>query len=206
MTICSVEGCDKPNYQHSYCKLHYWRWYRNGHTDLIPRFKRSSCSVEGCTGKGPFRHGLCNIHAQRKRNRGEIGPVERLRREFGMGGFENGYHVTMKNGIKERGHVAVAEAALGKKLPPKAVVHHVDKNRSNNKPTNLVVCPDSSYHKLIHQRDDAYNACGNANWFKCWLCKTYDDPANMSKHTNRNQFVHLKCAAKYAFDRRMARA
>jgi hypothetical protein len=146
------------------------------------------------------------MHSQRVDNHGNAGSAERLRREFGTGGFENGYHVTMKNGIKERGHVAIAEAAIGKKLPPKAIVHHVDKNRSNNKPTNLVVCPDQAYHKLVHQRDDAFHACGNANWFKCWFCKTYDDPSNMRQHKNRNQYHHLRCDADYAAKKRELRA
>jgi CRISPR/Cas system-associated exonuclease Cas4 (RecB family) len=47
-------------------------------------------------------------------------------------------------------HVAVAEAALGKKLPKGAVVHHVDLNPLNNDASNLVVCPSQSYHLLLH--------------------------------------------------------
>jgi hypothetical protein len=204
MTICSVEGCDKPNYQHSYCKLHYWRWYRNGHTDLIPRFKRSSCSVEGCIGKGPFRHGLCSMHSQRVDRFGEIGQVERLRREPGTGTISNGYIIIYKSGVDKGEHVRIAERALGHELPPAAVVHHIDENPSNNDPSNLVVCPDQGYHMLIHQRMNALKACGNVNWRKCWICKTYDDLENLRKRGTSH--IHLKCEAKYCLEKRRARS
>ena len=52
-------------------------------------------------------------------------------------------------------HVVVAERALGKHLPAGAVVHHVDVNRRNNAPTNLVICQDAAYHKLLHARLNA---------------------------------------------------
>lgn len=50
------------------------------------------------------------------------------------------------------GHILVAEAALGKPLPPRAVVHHVNERRQDNWPTNLVICQDRAYHLLLHNR------------------------------------------------------
>lgn len=52
-------------------------------------------------------------------------------------------------------HILIAEKALGKPLPAKALVHHVDRDGTNNNtksPWNLVVCPDQGYHMLIHAR------------------------------------------------------
>ena len=57
-------------------------------------------------------------------------------------------------------HRLVAERALGKELPPGAVVHHINQNRGDNRPCNLVVCPDQAYHRLIHGRQNAYNYYG----------------------------------------------
>ena len=53
-------------------------------------------------------------------------------------------------------HVLVAERALGKYLPTGAVVHHVNVDRRNNAPTNLVICENQTYHKLLHVRMNAH--------------------------------------------------
>lgn len=84
-----------------------------------------------------------------------------------------------------REHTVIAEKVLGKKLPSDAEVHHVDGDKSNNAHHNLVICPDSAYHKLLHRRQKALNTCGNANWIKCTFCKIYDDPKNLTV-TKRN--------------------
>lgn len=96
-------------------------------------------------------------------------------------------------------HVERAEKALGKQLPANAVVHHVDYDKENNSNDNLVICPDNSYHRLIHTRTDAYNACGNADHRKCVICKQYDDPIRMRTHMN--SYVHRKCHNDYQRNR-----
>jgi hypothetical protein len=88
-------------------------------------------------------------------------------------------------------HILIAEKAIGKSLPDKAVVHHVDKNRSNNN-RNLVICEDNAYHQLLHQRQKAYEHCGNPKWRRCTYCKKWDDPQNM--YTISSQAYHRQCA------------
>ena len=82
-------------------------------------------------------------------------------------------------------HVMLAEKALGKRLPAKAQVHHADGNKSNNAPSNLVICEDGAYHALLHRRIKAKRLCGNADWRPCVYCGKYDDVANM-RDRNRN--------------------
>ena len=60
-------------------------------------------------------------------------------------------------------HVIVAETAIGHVLPDGAEVHHVDENISNNANTNLVICQDRAYHKLLHYRAKVIRAGHNPN-------------------------------------------
>ena len=75
-------------------------------------------------------------------------------------------------------HVLVAEKALGKHLPPKAIIHHVDENPSNNVNSNLVICQDQAYHKLLHVRLRTLRAGGDPNISKvckdCKQCKPFE--------------------------------
>ena len=67
------------------------------------------------------------------------------------------YKLVHRKGKKVPLHRVLAEEALGKPLPPGAIVHHLDLNPYNNTKTNLVICPDGEYHKLLHKRTEALN-------------------------------------------------
>lgn len=120
-----------------------------------------------------------------------------------------GYLVNVGGHTPKLFHVTVAEFVLGKKLPIGAQVHHVDGNRLNNWPYNLVICQDAAYHRLLHQRTDALAACGHANWLKCKFCGQYDDPANLRIYETTRKgrkaicqnIHHQACNAKYLKDR-----
>lgn len=96
-------------------------------------------------------------------------------------------------------HIVVAERALGRRLPPGALVHHINGVKDDNRPQNLVICQSQSYHALIHQRQRAYDATGNANLKYCHYCGKYDDPANMAAHKRKKkpnpEYTHRECAS-----------
>jgi HNH endonuclease len=83
----------------------------------------------------------------------------------------NGYRLAVGDSDKYE-HVVVAEAVLGRLLPGGAIVHHVNGVKTDNRPENLVICPDQGYHKLIHARQRIVDAGGNPNADKvCSDCK-----------------------------------
>jgi hypothetical protein len=122
----------------------------------------------------------------------------------------NPRHYPYKNGIKA--HILVATKALGRTLPERSHVHHVNENRQDYSNQNLVICQDKSYHRLLHYRSNAYNATGNADSRKCDYCKQWElpDSPNIEGCSNTlypYQFRHKKCqqyASKAYFDKRIA--
>ena len=86
----------------------------------------------------------------------------------------------MRSGKRIGEHTVVAEKVLGRPLPSRAVVHHVDENRGNNNPSNLVICQDFAYHNFLHKRLRALRACGHKNWQRCYFCKTWKAPTEFT--------------------------
>lgn len=104
-------------------------------------------------------------------------------------------------------HTLIAERALGKFLPPGVEVHHVNGERAENKGGNLVICQDCAYHRLLHVRQRALDACGHASWRKCPFCRRYDDPTNMKLRISRTKrsYCHRECVRVYDAKRNAAK-
>src|SRR2546426_2788757 len=68
-------------------------------------------------------------------------------------------------------HILIAEKALGHLLPQKAQVHHVDGNPQNNEPSNLVICEDQAFHKLLHARARRLKDTGSLDLKRCCACR-----------------------------------
>lgn len=117
----------------------------------------------------------------------------------------NGYPGVLVKGHRRadtRGYVRetalIAEKVVGKPLSRKIHVHHHDKNTLNNDHSNLVICENQAYHKLLHRRQRALEACGKANWRKCRICKKYDDPNNLI--FDKGGTAHRECKREYMRD------
>jgi hypothetical protein len=66
-----------------------------------------------------------------------------------------------------------AEKALGRPLPPRVPVHHLDLDSTNDENNNLVICNDTNYHMLLHVRARIINAGGDPEKDKiCTKCET----------------------------------
>ena len=91
-----------------------------------------------------------------------------------------------------REHVAIAQRALGRRLPNGAQVHHVDGNKRNNANGNLVICQDGAYHALLHHRAVIVRAGGDPNTQefcrKCLIVKPRND---FSRRAGRRHVQNL---------------
>lgn len=146
---CSVEGCSDISKYGEMCGKHYKRFWRHGENVSHLHEQPPECSVDGCA-KKPKAFNFCDIHYRRWLR--HLDPTAG-RAEVGEGGLNaSGYRMLTKKGKRQYEHIAIAEKALGKPLPPGAVVHHVTNNPSDNYgPFKLVICPDQAYHLHIHE-------------------------------------------------------
>lgn len=87
-------------------------------------------------------------------------------------------------------HIWVMSRMLGSPVPAGMHVHHMDGDKTNNSPSNLMLC-DMLQHKRMHVLMDAFAACGDPARRKCRFCKQYDDTARMTNHGRG--FCHKEC-------------
>lgn len=114
-------------------------------------------------------------------------------------------HPRANHGSRVLEHIVIAETALGRALPKGVEVHHVNGDRHDNAPNNLVICQDRSYHQLLHQRTKAFKATGNARARKCTHCQQWEtDLTKIVVRVKPNFAYHRKCKNKYYQDQRDA--
>lgn len=72
-STCTIPDCDRAHHARGWCKLHWFRWYRNGDplvkTKVIP--PPGICTVDGCE-QVFMAKGYCNTHYHRLTRGAEI--------------------------------------------------------------------------------------------------------------------------------------
>lgn len=105
-------------------------------------------------------------------------------------------------------HILKAEHALGKALPPAAIVHHHDEIKHHNENSNLVICQDNAYHRTIHARMRVLASGHSPHLYQiCWRCgpKLISEfGRNRANYTGVN-FTCRSCVNDLNRDRRKAK-
>ena len=147
--FCKVNGCDEPHRAKGYCGFHYDRIRQNVPFDQPRRSYDPGkiCSIEGCE-KPAIARGWCAMHHQRWRTRGDVNWKPENRREYGSGKEwhqqPNGYVVRYEPQNPNSGpngqvyqHRHVMSQIVGRPLRKHENVHHINGDRSDNRPENL---------------------------------------------------------------------
>jgi hypothetical protein len=159
--------------------------------------EKPPCRVADCVNlaRGVRGFGICSMHYQRYWAYGELFGSTPMRAPLGAGhDRKDGYRAVKVGDVRKYEHILVAEKALGRPLPKGARVHHVNEDRSDNRPENLVICPSAKYHALLHMRMEAVKAGKPPHYRRCGICKQYDDPQGMYKTPSENRARHRECA------------
>lgn len=163
MVKCKIDDCENVAKTKGWCGKHYQRWLVNGDPLYIrtqPKGSRKTaiCSVDDCS-RPVHANCLCGKHQQRLYHHGS---TDARRNENGAGHVHHtGYRYLKINNKAVAEHRLIAERALGKPLPAGAVVHHINGVKSDNRPSNLIVCPDEAYHNLLHTRQNQFGYEGS---------------------------------------------
>lgn len=145
---CSVEGCcRKQQTSLNVCLMHYKRFKKYGTFKLPERTYKSEYKCKFCSKKigrnGSI--GMCNKHYQMWKIHGDPLYSEKNR----IKPSRDGYY---RDTDGEQFHRKVAEEIIGRKLIKGVeVVHHIDLDKLNNEPSNLVVLTKAE-HASLHQQ------------------------------------------------------
>ena len=100
---------------------------------------------------------FCSRQCHMKTLNEELNPTrmtDQTREKIRLSRLGKGEGLTYTKQYGRHEHRIVAEQTLGRALEPGEIVHHVDGDKRNNAPENLMVFPSQSEHMKWHLEND----------------------------------------------------
>lgn len=96
----------------------------------------------------------------------------------------------------KRNYVVLAEKAVGHPLPMGAIVHHIDRDRTNNNQNNLVVLQSQAEHLELHRKLRVLIRGGDP-WKQasCATCKQLKDFSMFGRRKSKRTTECKRCIA-----------
>lgn len=162
---CSVDGCHSVHFGKGYCRKHYIKNIVQP-KEMAERAERSPHTKDKCTSTGieTYRCAFCGkeFHAYIRTNR----KLPKFCSQKCAGMFHRKPFI-IKKGYKKvllpahprsdkKGyvfeHIVILESVLCRPICNGEECHHIDGNRMNNSPDNLILFPNHSEHMKHHAR------------------------------------------------------
>lgn len=148
---CAVSGCHGSARKRGWCEFHYERWRKHGSPEAggprrLPPNSQSVCSVDGCGKRAVSAH-LCESHWRKHYKYGDCnaGYIQDGRsKEWHVNNlgyvmrFDPKSPYAGKNRIVYQ-HRQVMGEIIGRPLKSHESVHHINGDKTDNRPENLEV-------------------------------------------------------------------
>lgn len=168
MSECVAEGCSRKAVSRGMCDKHYRRVLKHGDINYLRRrvlpIACATCGAIFIPKDKGTTHCSKSCASQNPRNADHCREMARLySKDNGDKQRDKGEGKTYRKLYGRHEHRVVAERMLGRPLMKGEVVHHIDGNKRNNSPENLLVTTQGN-----HMKDHGLGIPGMALWWKPW--------------------------------------